>query len=136
MRRSLFLALLLCGVCACGAEKARGEAGGARPVAPLDSTAFAALRRNILAARATFDGSPVTDLRETGRCDAVIVTRRDATPFRWADMGNLASRLAGDQTTFNIPAGGRSHTLSAHTGVLTDRIDMSLSLLDSDCGGV
>ena len=136
MRHSLLLALLLCGVCACGAEKARGEAGGTRPVAPLDPTAFAALRRNMLAAHATFDGAPVTDLRETGRCDAVIITSRGATPFRWADMGNLASRLSGDQTTFNIPAGGRPHTLSARTGAVSDRIDMSLSLLDSDCGGV
>ena len=136
MRRSLLLALILCGVCACGAEKARGEADGAHVVAPLDPTAFAALRRNMLAAHATFDGAPVIDLRETRRCDAVIVTRLGSTPFRWADMGNLASRLAGNQTTFNIPAGGRPHTLSARTGTLSDRIDMSLNLLDSDCGGV
>ena len=66
----------------------------------------------------------------------MIVTTLGATPFKWAEMGNLASRLKGDQTTFNIPAGGRPHVLSARTGRRTDGMDMSLSLLDHDCGGV
>ena len=68
MNRSLLLAFLLCGVCACeGVAKARGEAQGPPPAAPLDPTAFASLREDMLAgySHATFDGAPVTDLRET-----------------------------------------------------------------------
>ena len=137
MRRDMLAVFALCGVCACGgAERVQGRSGKAPSTVPLYPTAFASLREDILASRATFDGAIVTDLRETARCEAVIVTARGATSFRWADMGNLASRLNGVQTTFSIPAGGRPHTLSARTSQRTDGIDMSLSLLDHDCGGV
>ena len=137
MRLAPLAALAICGVCACGgAEKAQGRAGAGSSAVPLDPTAFASLREDMLASHATFDGAPVTDLREISRCVGSIVTTRGATFFKWADMGNHASRLNGAQTTFDIPADGRPHTLSARTGQRTDGMDMSLSLLDHDCGGV
>jgi hypothetical protein len=113
----------------------RGGQGPASTAA-INANALVALKRNLIAAHATFDGAPVTDLRPTGQCTAEIAAGQLKTPIRWSELGNLAPRLIGGRITFSIPSGGRAHVLSAPDGAVGDRIDTGLGLLDANCGGL
>lgn len=99
-------------------------------------TATTELGRSLVAAHATLDGAPITGLRQTGRCEAVITTARGGTPVRWRDLGNFAPRLMSGRTIIGLPAGGRTHVISARTGKDATGINMGLGLLDEECGGV
>jgi len=117
-------------------EAARRGSQGPTSTATINANALAALKRNLIVARATFDGVPVTDLRPTGQCTAEIAAGQAKAPIRWSELGDLAPQLIGGRITFFIPSGGRVHVLSAPDGAVGDRIDTGLGLLDVNCGGL
>lgn len=137
MRSALILPLLL-GSSACGSSRATGTPQSHGSQLKLDTTP---LRNNLLANRATFDGMPVTDLRQTGRCEAVIVTAQASTPVKWKDMDALITRTEEGRTTYKVASEGREHLLSVRETAAAEsdtatRIGASLSVFDEACGGV
>ena len=139
MHRAFLLAALLA-TGACGSSEAM------RAPPPKQSSltvATTALRDNLLSAHATFDGALITDVRPTGRCDAVILTAAGSSPVKWKNLGDLIGHTKGDQMIFDIPAGVKTHILSFPSGETAagfsdtaTRIRMGLGLLDRECGGV
>ena len=135
MRAALLLSSILFGVCACEAPKAHSAPKTSQAGAPKVTDWSTVLRHNVIAAGSTFDGAAVTDVRETAACAGIIVTAKGSTTIRWHDLGNLAPTRQRGRINFDIPAGGRTHVLSARDGPVGTRIDMGLGLLDDQCGG-
>ena len=95
-----------------------------------NANVMTALRGNLLAVHATFDGFPVLGLERTGTCSARLSTTKGATAVNWTELGALAPRGGAGKLTFKIPSGGITHLLVVSENDLGNRVNMGLGLLD------
>jgi hypothetical protein len=119
---------------AIGGCAASPAASTPQPRATIISNATLALGRNLVAIHATLDGAPVTGLRQTARCEAVIATARGPVAIRWKDLDGI-SHLDHGRVVYGVTAGGRRHVLLVRDGPAGDDIGAGLTLLHDECGG-
>lgn len=86
MHKTLILAVVI-GACACRPSQATNTPQARQPDL---SVALRALRANLLATHATFDGARVTDLKPVSRCEAIITTPRGSTRVNWKGLESFA----------------------------------------------
>lgn len=129
MRKAVILVAIL-GICGCSTSNAEQASKQDRSVV---ANATRELGRSLVAAGATLDGAPVTTLRQTGRCEAIMTTAKGGTAVRWKDLGALVARIKDGRTIYDVPGGGHHHVLSVRNGKSATDVAAGLSLLDEEC---
>ena len=96
------------------------------------ATVNESLKRELVGA-GKLDGSPLTDVRMTGRCSTAFVTAEGTVTVNWTKVGNFAGELDNGTATLPIADDQGRHVFTIADGPGFRRVDGGMGLLSDDC---
>ncbi|SFO46539.1 hypothetical protein SAMN05428984_4422 [Sphingomonas sp. OK281] len=99
-----------------------------------NATGVASLRRELIAAAATLDGQPITDVKAVARCQTVFTTKSNAAvTVRWNKVGNFAATVERGSAMIPIDDGAGVHNFVLPEGDGFRRVNGTMGHLADAC---